>query len=247
MAEPGAGEEIQSHLAEIVAGSQRLGREFQSPQLTSRLQRKSRPGAGWRDHAVLELRAGGASFSGSGTFATDNFSTSGKLSLRGVNYDDQSFAIKDANATAEFSLDQEHILLKKIDARMLRGMVTGDAEVRHYAPSLEVTTAKVSSERPAEGAKSSASTPASAKTEAGAKLVELPVQQGSARLNVSRVSLTEVVRMLSSKALPLDQLNATGVVNGTINLAWRESITAGSRRWPWIRRCRHNTRPINCR
>ncbi len=174
-----------------------------------------------------KLRAGGASFSGSGTFGADNLSSSGKLSVRGLNYADPSFAIKDANAAAEFSLDQDHIQLKKIDARMLGGMVAGEAEVRHYAPSLEVTSAKVSSEKPARGGNASASAAASARSATGAKQAALPVQQGSASLRVSGVSLTDVVRLLSSKALPLDQMNATGVVAGTVNLDWKESLARG--------------------
>ena len=92
------------------------------------------------------LRGGGANFSGSGTFSQDNFATSGKLTLRGVNYEDPSLGLRDVSAGTEFSLDRDHILLKKIDARLLGGTVTGGAEVRHYLPALETTNAQVTSE-----------------------------------------------------------------------------------------------------
>ena len=173
-----------------------------------------------------ELRGGSASFSGSGTFSQANFSTSGKLALRGVNFQNASLAVRDAGASAEFSLDREHVLLKKIDARLLGGTATGNAEIRHYAPALETTSAQVSTELVGKAAKPSArastrTTTNTANRNAGA----LPVQQGTANFKVSGVSLAEVMRILSSKSLPLDKLNAAGVVSGTVDLAWNESIT----------------------
>ena len=174
---------------------------------------------------AYKLRSGGANFSGSGTFGEDNLAASGKLSLRGVNYDEAGFAIKDVNAAAEFSLDQERILLKKIDARMVGGTVNGDAEVRHYAPAWEVTSAQISSEKPAKAGKPTGGAAANARNAAGPKTGALPVQQGSASFKISGASLAEVLRLLSSKDLPLDKLNTTGSVNGAVKLAWKESIT----------------------
>jgi translocation and assembly module TamB len=173
---------------------------------------------------VAQLRGGGATISGSGTFTQDNFSTSGKLGLRGVNYDESGISVRDASAGAEFSLDRERILLKKINARLLGGTVTGNAEVKHYAPALETTNAKIQSEPPAKAGKPSAvgsTKTVTSATKAGA----LPVQQGTASFKVASASLGQFVRMLSSKSLPLDKLNAAGAVNGTVDLLWKESIT----------------------
>ncbi len=167
---------------------------------------------------AYNLRGGGLNITGSGDFAVDNFTTNGKLVLRGVNYQDQSFILRDASAGADFAVDRDHILLKKINVRLLGGTVTGDAEVKNYAPTLAVTTAQVRNEKPGKAGKPTASAPP--KTPGA-----LPVQQGAADFKVSGASLTEVVRTLSSKALPLDKLNATGAVNGTVGIAWRESIT----------------------
>ena len=171
---------------------------------------------------VRGVRAGGANVSGSGTFSRDNFATSGKLILRGVNYEDSRLALRDVSAGTEYSVDREHILLKKIDARLLGGTVTGNAEVRHYLPALETTatSAQVTSEPSARKGKTSGASTAPAVTKKGA----LAVQQGTADLKVGGASLSEVVRVLSSKELPLDKLNATGVVSGTVNLTWRDSI-----------------------
>jgi translocation and assembly module TamB len=171
---------------------------------------------------VRGVRAGGANVSGSGTFSQDNFATSGKLTLRGVNYEDPSLALRDVSAGTEYSVDREHILLKKIEARLLGGTVTGNAEVRHYLPALETTatSAQVTSEPSARKGKTSGASTAPAVSKKGA----LAVQQGTSDLKVSGASLSEVVRVLSSKDLPLDKLNASGVVSGTVNLTWRDSI-----------------------
>ncbi|HVP53682.1 MAG TPA: translocation/assembly module TamB domain-containing protein [Candidatus Eisenbacteria bacterium] len=170
------------------------------------------------------LRGGGASFNGSGAFSQDNFSTNGKLAVRGASLQSDGMAIRDASASTEFSLDSEHVLLKKIDARLLGGTVTGNAEIRHYAPALETVSAQVSSEQTGKGRKPSAGNAAKAPTNAARPSV-LPVQQGTADFKVSGASLAEVMRLLSTKSLPLDKLNAAGVVNGTVGLTWRESIT----------------------
>ena len=145
---------------------------------------------------VRDLRGGTANVTGNGLFSAENFSSGGKLELRNVDYRHEGLTVRDASATAEYSVDRERIALKKIDARVLRGALTGNAEVRHYAPSLEI-----------------AGPPANA-----------AVQQGSASLKLARASLGEAVRLFSSKDLPLEKLNAAGTINGTVNVSWKESI-----------------------
>ena len=174
---------------------------------------------------AYKLRGGGVTFSGSGDFQAENFSSTGKLNIRDVNYEENGIDLREAEAGTDFSIDRDHILLKRITARLLGGKVTGDAEIKNYAPSLAVTTAQVKSDKPPKGAKPAASAPIKKNGSALiAKAGALPVQQGTANLKVSGASLTEVVRMMSSKALPLDKLNAAGVVTGTVSVAWKESV-----------------------
>jgi translocation and assembly module TamB len=171
---------------------------------------------------AYKLRGGGLNISGSSTITEDNYAASGKVGLRGVTYEEQGFSLRDASAAAEFSVDRDHILLKRINGRLLGGTVTGDAEVKNYAPTLEVTTQQVASEKHGKGAKVSASKALA--NALNAKSGALPVQQGAANFKVSGVSLSQVVRIFSSKDVPLDKLNATSSVNGTVGVAWRESI-----------------------
>ncbi len=175
---------------------------------------------------VYKLRGGGLNVSGSATITEENYSATGKIGARGVDYEDAGVVLRDAAAAADFSLDRDHVLLKKINGRLLGGTVTGDAEVKNYAPTLAVTTQQVSSGKPSKGKKPSASVASKSSGAApNSKAGALPLQQGNANLKVSGASLGEVVRMLSSKALPLDKLNVSGVVSGTVGIAWRESIT----------------------
>ncbi len=164
---------------------------------------------------VRTIRSGGAGFSGSGTFTREDFSTTGKLNLRGVNYEDPSLRLRDFSAGAEFSLDRDRISLKKIDARLLGGSITGQAQVVHYASG----TANVQPE-----SRAGNTSLAAARGRSGNATAQ-PVQQGTASLKVSGASLAEFMRILSSKSLPLEKLNAAGSVNGTVNVSWKESIS----------------------
>ena len=139
---------------------------------------------------VRELRGGGANVTGSGTFAADTFSTNGKLNVRGVDFRQEGFAIHDASAGAEFSVDPERIMLKKIDARILRGTLTGNAEVKHYAPSLETVGAQLSAEKPSR--QRSPQPTLQPRLSANAKAGAAPVQQGSANLKLAGASLGRV-------------------------------------------------------
>jgi translocation and assembly module TamB len=162
---------------------------------------------------VPKLRGGNADIAGSGTLESSNVTASGKLSLRNVTYDEPGFEVLGASASTEYSLDRERILLKKIAGRMLGGALSGDAEVKHYAPALETASAEVSADTPAKSRKGSA----------GGKPA-LAVEQGTAHFKVSGASLAEVVRMLGSRDLPLEKLNPVASVDGTIAVTWKESV-----------------------
>jgi translocation and assembly module TamB len=171
-----------------------------------------------------KLREGALNLSGSGSFSAENFSTNGKLDIRGLNYTEPGLPIGRVNASADFALDRDHFLLRKLNARLLGGTVTGDAEVKNYSPALAVTTAQVKNEMPsgAKPASRAAKNTTGSPSHLGAGA--LPLQTGTANFKVSGASLHEVVGILSSKALPLDKLNAAGSVNGTVNVAWKDQI-----------------------
>src|SRR5579875_417940 len=48
-------------------------------------------------------------------------------------------------------------------------------------------------------------------------------QEGSVRLRVRGLALSELARMFSIRALPLDKLNPAGSVTGSVNLTWKQT------------------------
>jgi len=176
---------------------------------------------------VYPLRGGTITANGSGTYAQAGYSTRGKLVVRGLDYLDAGEAIRNANVSTDFLLENNRLLLTKMAARLLGGEITGDAEVKNLVPAASSgaaattqTEAVPRAKRPRVGAAGNAQSRAS----------EIPVivgpgpQQGSARLRVNGLSLAEVARMISTRELPMDKLNPVGRVGGTVELAWKRTL-----------------------
>ncbi len=177
---------------------------------------------------LYEFRGGRATLDGLGTYSsTTGVATRGYVAARGVTYLDNGVEVRDAGVSADFSLARDNLALSRIAGRLLGGGVTGDAEVRNLLsgstrgmkPSLEQTT-----ERAKPGAK---------QRPHRRKSIFPPIsgpglQQGTAHLRVTGLSLTELARMFSTKAVPYEKLNPVGSVGGTVNLAWTQSVADAS-------------------
>jgi translocation and assembly module TamB len=170
---------------------------------------------------LYQLRGGTITANGSGTYSTAaGIGTRGYAAARSVTYLDNGVAVRDANVNAEFVLSNDRLSLTRIAARLLGGVVTGDAEVRNVFTS-SMSTPSVQSAQIAKGVKQN--TKQSAKQSLPTITGPGP-QQGTARLRLSSISLIDLARMFSTKAAPYDKLNPSGSVGGTINLAWTRSI-----------------------
>ena len=109
--------------------------------------------------------------------------------------------------------------------------MTGDAEVRNLLsgstrgmkPSLEQTT-----ERAKPGAKPGAKKRPNRRKSTFPPISGPDVQQGTAHLRITGLSLTQLARMFSTKAAPYEKLNPVGSVGGTVNLAWTQSVADAS-------------------
>lgn len=158
-----------------------------------------------------QMRGGTAQVSGSLSYSeAAGRSTTGSLVLRELDYVDAGLALRKANLSTNFSLARNQMQLTRIAGRLLGGEVTGEADIRNVfaseapAPPPVVVVPKGKQKRVA--------TPPS------------NVQEGASRLHVSGVSLNELARTFSTRAMPLDKLNATGRVSGNVNLTWKQSI-----------------------
>ena len=181
---------------------------------------------------AYELRGGRVTLDGSGTYSTAaGVATRGYAAARGVTYLDNGVDVRDAGVNADFSLARDNLALTRIAGRLLGGGVTGDAEVRNLLsgstrgmkPSMEQTT-----ERAKPGTKPGAKKRPSRRKSTFPPISGPDLQQGTAHLRVTGLSLTELARMFSTKAVPYEKLNPVGSVGGTVNLAWTQSVADAS-------------------
>jgi translocation and assembly module TamB len=175
---------------------------------------------------AYQLRGGTLVWDGSGSYSeAAGYASTGRIALRDFDYLDGAIALRKATLNSNFSLDHNNLSLNRIAARVLGGMLTGDAEVKNLWPKQLTPVAPT----PAEpiglnGKKVPRNTSQVHGTPAAVKSVSAYPEEGSIRLRANGLSLSELVRMMSTRSLPLDKLNADGSVTGTVNLTWKESL-----------------------
>ncbi len=176
---------------------------------------------------VYQLRGGTLAINGSGTYAQAEYRTRGNLAVRGLDYLEAGEAIHNANATTNFSLDNNRLSLTKMAARLMGGEVSGDAEVINLVPGAPGATAGTQAQTASRANEQSATKSAKggARTTKGVIATGNGSQQGIARLKISGMSLAELARAVSTRTLPLDRLNPAGRLGGTVQLSWRGSLS----------------------
>jgi translocation and assembly module TamB len=174
---------------------------------------------------TYELRGGVVTTSGSGNYSQTGYASHGKVAIRGFEYLQEGVVLHNANASADFSLDKNRLSLTRIAGRLLGGELAGDAEVRNLFLTASAGATPAPS-KALQAAKSAAKNRATLEppSSATAKISGPGPQQGTARLRVSGVSVAELARAISTKALPFEKLNPVGSVAGTIDLAWTRSL-----------------------
>jgi translocation and assembly module TamB len=175
-----------------------------------------------------QLRGGSMTLSGSATYSdAAGVATRGFAAGRSITYLDNGVTVRGAGVDTNFSLTQGNLSLTRIAARLLGGGVTGDAEIRNlFSDTTNVAAARI--------AQATQTGKSSAKQKSIAPKSSLPTisgpgpQQGTARLRLTGLSLTELARMFSTKTAPYEKLNPAGSVGGTVNLAWTKSVADAS-------------------
>ncbi len=175
---------------------------------------------------VYQLRGGTLVLDGSGSYSeAAGYASTGRIAVRDFDYVNTDIALRKATLNSNFALANNDLSMTRIAARLLGGMLTGDAEVKNLLPKQLTPVAPT----PAEpiginGKKVPRNTSQVHGTPAAVKSVSAYPEQGSARLRVNGLSLNELARMASSRSLPLDKLNAVGSVTGSLNLAWKHVL-----------------------
>jgi len=158
-----------------------------------------------------QLRGGTLLLDGSADYSyVAGYATNGHIRFRDFDYLDDGLSLRRANLSSNFSLAQNRLALTGIAARLLGGEIAGNAEIKNLVP------AQVEQPKQQVVPRTAQRRTATAPPAAGQ-------QQGSAQLQVSRLSLNELARMMSSRSLPLYKLNAAGSVTGSVNASWKGS------------------------
>jgi translocation and assembly module TamB len=145
-----------------------------------------------------QLRRGTLQTTGHGTWDLSTFASTGRLLLREFDWKNEPLDLRNAAVTTEYSVTPQRLTLTKIDARLLGGVATGDADITNW---LNATPASKSS-----------------------KSKQSEEQQGTIRLRLRNISARELAATLASRKHPLNRLNLSGVAAGTVETRWKGSF-----------------------
>ncbi|MGC1450040.1 MAG: translocation/assembly module TamB domain-containing protein [Candidatus Sulfotelmatobacter sp.] len=167
-----------------------------------------------------DLRVGIAQFKGSGRWSLEEFTATGSVMLRDVGWQDDQIALNKASATAEYSVSDEQIKLSKVQARLLGGTVTGDAQVDNWLHSIPLAP-------PAKVKKGTENLPVVTAARPPLKKGERPkvlgVQSGAIHLRLRDVAAFEVAQTLDVPPHKLGRFHPVGSATGTVDASWRGS------------------------
>ena len=85
-----------------------------------------------------ELRSGTLVASGSGSYSETERTSRGKLAIRGFEYLQEGVLLHNANATADYVLDGNRLVLTRMAGRLLGGEVTGEATIDNIMASSSI-------------------------------------------------------------------------------------------------------------
>lgn len=145
-----------------------------------------------------EMRQGIVHATGRGTWSDPQFASDGTLLVKDLAWHVESLDLRAESLGAQFGVNPQQLKISDIKAKLLGGMVSGEAEVGNWL------------------------NPATSGTPNGQKVAER--QKGSVRLRFKDLSAAEIAAALSSSARPLHRLKLAGLAAGTIETHWKGSL-----------------------
>ena len=152
-----------------------------------------------------QFRKGTAQFEGKGSWNLQNFSTQGTVQAKDIEWSNGKLSMQNGRISAAFSLTPERFRVSSIKANLLGGDLLGEADVTDWQSSL-------------------APSPVPVRRHVIGRVPPESLQRGSLRLQVAGFPLLPAMEMLSSKNLPLDQLELSGRASGKVEMLWVGSI-----------------------
>jgi len=143
-----------------------------------------------------EVRRGLWETEGKGEWSLREFSSTGKMTIRDLDWRDANGALRGVAGSTDYAITSQRFMLTQIQAKVLGGTVSGDADITDWMRP--AVTAKGSRKQKAE-------------------------QKGSVNLRLKEISAQEVALALSSAARPLQRMRIAGAITGTVETRWRGS------------------------
>jgi translocation and assembly module TamB len=145
-----------------------------------------------------EIRQGVLEASGEGSWSPEVFSSTGRLSLKNFDWRDKAVSLRSAAVSSDYAITSQRLVLSRLQAKLLGGDVTGDAEIINWLNS--------------------------APANKSAKVNPSDEQRGSVRLRLKDVSASEIAAALSTSARPFQRVKLAGAASGTVETKWRGSV-----------------------
>jgi translocation and assembly module TamB len=145
-----------------------------------------------------EIRQGILEATGEGSWSAAVFSSSGKLALKNFDWRDKSLGLRGVALTSDYAITSQRLAFSGLQARLLGGDVTGDAEIINWLNS-------------------------SPKTKAS-KGNYADEQKGSVRLRLKDVPTYEIAAALATSARPFQRVKVAGAASGSVETRWRGSV-----------------------
>ncbi len=168
-----------------------------------------------------DLRRGMAQFKGTGRWSMEEFTANGALAVRDLIWQDEQFVLRNAGATADYSLTDKQLHLSKLQGKILGGSFTGDAQVENWLHSAPLPAAGKATRD--DQAMISAARPGA---KPGQKAKGPGGQTGAVHLRVRDASAAELATTLDVRAHPVGHFRPAGLASGNIDATWKG--TAGN-------------------
>ncbi len=147
--------------------------------------------------AIPGMRSGTLELHATGKFWWDHYLqclSNGTAVLHDMTWQDANVKVPGMNATSKFTLDDKRIVLSGIQGRVLGGTATGNVEVTDWTHHTKHPAASAVAET------------------------------GVGTLQVHGIQAGEVATAFSTTQLPFGRLNAHGLTDGTVHIAWHGSL-----------------------
>jgi translocation and assembly module TamB len=159
-----------------------------------------------------DLRHGAAQFKGSGQWSMDAFTATGSAAVRDLAWQDAQFVLRNAGASADYSLSDKQLTVSKLQGKILGGSFSGDAQVENWLHSTPLP------QRQDDVAIISAARPRGKPLEKG----KIPgVQSGVVHLRLRDGSIAELASSLDVRAHPMGNFHPAGLAGGNIDATWK--------------------------